>query len=140
MAAMASSTASPGLSRSASARALELLRSTATGMPARAPEADRRRTARILTAAVAVRMAVAAAVGLRREDLYRDPALVTAMFRGYCLVSSLVATPILAWVPVDARRGSLAANSSGPGCRQLRRAASPWRCRSSVRRCTDFRQ
>src|SRR5215207_290923 len=64
------------------------------------------RIARVLSAVVVVLMAVAAAVGLRQKDLYRDPASVAAMFRGYDLVSLLVATPVLAGASVEARRGS----------------------------------
>ena len=52
-----------------------------------------------LTAAVAVLVAGASAAGLWAPGLYTDPAAVTAMFRGYDLVTLVVVAPLLALTP-----------------------------------------
>ena len=64
-------------------------------------------TAYVLTAATALTMATASAVGVVPTDwLYRDNALVTATFRGQDMVTLVVAVPLLLVGLVLEMRGS----------------------------------
>lgn len=65
-----------------------------------------RRGARVLSGVVAGLMAAASAAGLWWAGLYRDPAPVVALLRGYDLVALLVAVPVLVGALVRACRGS----------------------------------
>jgi hypothetical protein len=58
----------------------------------------------LLSAGIVPLMAVAAAGGLWVSGLYRDPAAVSAAFRGRDLVTLVIAVPILAGALVGARR------------------------------------
>jgi hypothetical protein len=62
--------------------------------------------ARVLSGVVAGLMAAAAAAGVWWAGLYRDPAPVVALLRGYDLVALLVAVPVLVGALVRAGRGS----------------------------------
>ena len=73
---------------------------------AAAPRIRTRRVARVLSGVVAGLMAVASAAGLWWAGLYRDPAPVVALLRGYDLVALLVAVPVLVGALVRACRGS----------------------------------
>jgi hypothetical protein len=53
-------------------------------------------SARLLSLALMVLFAVGAAVGLVVDDVYRDPASVEAMFRGYDLIALVIIVPALA--------------------------------------------
>ena len=98
------------------ARTTPLLQRTATGSatgsrpregPARAaPAAGRLRGAWLLSAIVVVLMAVASAAGLLISGLYQDPGSVSALLRGYDLVTLVVVVPVLAAALLGSRRGS----------------------------------
>ncbi|HEU4421403.1 MAG TPA: hypothetical protein VFR67_02555 [Pilimelia sp.] len=69
----------------------------------------RMRAALALSALVLVLMAVASATGLVADGLYRDPAPVASMLRGYDPVTLVVAVPALGLALLGVRRGSVAA-------------------------------
>ena len=64
------------------------------------------RAARILSGLLAILLATGSAVGLFVSDLYRDPAPVAAMFRGYDLTALVIITPLLAVTLLPALRRS----------------------------------
>lgn len=64
------------------------------------------RAARILSGALATFLAIGSAVGLFIPDLYRDPAPVAAMFRGYDLIALALIAPMLAVTLLAALRRS----------------------------------
>jgi hypothetical protein len=64
------------------------------------------RVAWLLSAAAAVPMLVATLAGLLVDDLYRGPASLASMLRGYDLVTLTLAVPALTATLVGVRRGS----------------------------------
>ncbi|HXV94288.1 MAG TPA: hypothetical protein VD813_13370 [Pseudonocardia sp.] len=66
-------------------------------------------TARVLSAIIVVLMVAASAAGLWVDGLYQDDAPVAAMFRGYDLVTLVIAAPLLALTLLPALRGSVRA-------------------------------
>ena len=71
-----------------------------------ATTASRTSIAQALSAAIALLMAVASAVGLSAHGFYRDNAWATAGFRGNDLVTLVVVVPLMIGAIVLARRGS----------------------------------
>jgi hypothetical protein len=84
---------------------------TAFGDRAIHNSSQRRRANRLDTAAqrisivTVVLMVVAAAAGLRADDLYRDPAGLRHMLRGHDFVTLVGAAPLLAWSMFASRTG-----------------------------------
>jgi hypothetical protein len=64
------------------------------------------RWARLLSVVIVILMAVASAAGLSVDGLYQDPDSVSAMLRGYDLVTLAVAVPVLAVTLLPALRQS----------------------------------
>jgi hypothetical protein len=67
---------------------------------------SRLRVPRLLTALLVVLVIAASVAGLAIEGMYRDPAGVAAMLRGYDAVALGIAVPILVATLLPARRGS----------------------------------
>jgi hypothetical protein len=64
------------------------------------------KAARALSAILAILLATSSAVGLFVSDLYRDPASVAAMLRGYDLTALVIIAPLLALTLLPALRRS----------------------------------